>query len=358
MNILVFPSCIESAKPISDRAKDFGIRVIGASSINDPYKHLYDHWEILPFIGDSEFLSCLQEIIEKHNIEGICSPHSPSYLRLKELLNFLPSVNLIGKSPWDLQLKWVRNALEPSEIRNTSVNIPQLNSPISIDSSRMQSSIIAQAAKIYGECSSEKIRAICEIFTNCPKRGDVVEIGAFFGKSAFVLNRLASFYEIGTTLVVDPWEADSSVQSDSPNFIQKLSYEWDWEAVFEGFLLSMQSIHARPFNYLRAKSAEASQIYGTSRQVSSPEFGITDLFGKISVLHIDGNHDEASVQLDFEQWEPFLMPGAWIIFDDYDWSHGKGPYTTVQRLVEGKKWPITNKFISGGAAFIKLGEQK
>jgi hypothetical protein len=124
--------------------------------------------------------------------------------------------------------------------------------PLSLDQ-RFLAALLAQADSIFGECSEEKILVWCGIFGSAP-RGDVVEIGSLFGKSAYVLNRIACRAGISLTLAVDPWDGDAATQHDLPDAPRIASKVWNWEKVFDGFLLTMQGCAIPPFNYIRAIS--------------------------------------------------------------------------------------------------------
>jgi hypothetical protein len=215
--------------------------------------------------------------------------------------------------------------------------------------------ILAQVETIHGECSREKVLALCGVVPTAPK-GDVVEIGALYGKSSYVLNRLAANCGIGATLCVDPWDLGLSVQGDAPVHIQEASGGWDWDVVYKGFLTAMLGCSSAPFNYLRMTSADAHAHYRATRTVISPEFGETPLAGTIAVLHLDGNHDEAAVAQDFALWSQHMAPGGWIIFDDYNWPHGDGPRKVADRAKAAYGPRVRRSFVGGGAMFVNLSD--
>ena len=332
MTILVFPSSLEASRDYASQAKRQNLKVVGASSINDdPYIQDYPAWEPLPFISDTHFEDSLSAVITKHNITAIYTPHAPSFLHLNRLN--LP-VEILGESPCDQQMARVR----------TAFNLGNQDS--------FKAGLLEQANHLYGECPAEKITAFTQVFEDCPA-GDVVEVGVFFGKSALILNRLAQHHQIGATLAIDPWDCEISIQHDSPQLVQDLSHQWDWDLVFKGFLLQAQGCHAGRFNYLKATSVNAWEDYRHSRIMSSPEFGDTLYSGKIAVLHLDGNHDERYIQQDFDLWSSAVVPGGWIILDDYNWSLGDGPKIVGDKVLQHWQDRIESHFVAGGALFIK-----
>lgn len=354
MTVLIFPSNIRASLDLLAEARRWGQRAIGSSSLEqDPNASFFDSWERLPYVGDPGFFDSLAQLAERHRITGVMTPHAPSYFYLAKLLpDRLPQVRLIGESPYQRQMQWVDNSfLHAKEILERVTNIvPQMKiDPLLV------AALLSHAENIFGECSDEKIVALCSIFSSAPT-GDVIEIGSFYGKSAYVLNRLASYNGVGTMISVDSWKIENSVQYNSPPMIQELATAWNWEGVFSGFLLTMLANSVPPFNYIRESSRRAWEIYNQSDHIKSPEFGSTSISGQISVLHIDGNHDEKDVRDDFSLWSTRLTPGGWIIFDDYHWPHGNGPRIVADEAVAMYGAHVEQKLLAGGALFLKIGK--
>ena len=353
MKVLIFPSSVDASIRIAGDARRAGDVVIGASSLAvDPNAALFDRWERLPYLGEPEFLTKLCELVRSENIEEIATPHSPTYLALEQSLpRVLPNVSLRGSSPYSAQMDRVAQAnIEGARCAAIVDGFAGRHNAVSVG---FLSAILSQADQIHGECTKEKLLAICGIFTDSP-RGDVIEIGSLFGKSVYVLNRLATHFNVGATLAVDPWDMETSIQKDSAVLIQQYTRVWDWNRIFDGFLLTMQACSCGEFNYIRATSMSAYSQYETGAPVLSEQFGHTQLSGSIAILHIDGNHDEAAVRLDFELWKQKLAPGGWVIFDDYEWPHGTGPKVVADETVEKYGSLIQRKFVAGGALFLKL----
>lgn len=352
MTVLIFPSGIDESIVYAKSATAAHRTVVGASSVHqDPSAIQFDHWEHLPFIHEGSFVSALKGIIQKHNITKIFTPHAPSYLRLTELSTQLSGIELIGDSPYSAQIKrvkeWIACGTEALD------KLKQLCEPHPKMTESYLAALLNQSSHIYGECARDKIIALCAVFSEAP-RGDIIEIGSAFGKSAFILNRLASLCQTGCTVAIDPWDVKHAIQYESPPTIQKISTLWDWDLMFKGFLLNLQASYGGDFAYIRLPSEQAWRVYDGARTLVTPEFGNVSLAGQISVLHIDGNHDEPEVEKDFQNWSQRLMPGGWIIFDDYEWSQGKGPCTVAERVKKIWHEKIQRDFIAGGAAFIQM----
>ena len=353
MKILVFPSTLETAAAFAREAAQWGQRVVGASSLEtDPNAGLFDVWAQLPFIGDADFFEALAALVEREQITTLFTPHAPTFHLLEQALpRRLPALELMGPGPFRRQMDRVTNALAEGDKALTAATRYGLKpSPLPRE---FLAGLLTQVETIHGECSREKILAICGVLPFAPK-GDIVEIGALFGKSSYVLNRVGAYCGIGATLCVDPWDLGQSVQTDAPTHIQEASGGWDWNVVYSGFLTAMLAASTPPFNYLRMGSAQARQRYGPGHSVTSREFGTTPTAGAISVLHIDGNHDEAAVGEDFANWGPLVVPGGWVIFDDYNWPHGDGPRKVADRAIAELGPKVARSFVAGGAMFVNL----
>lgn len=353
MTILVFPSCLEASARFADETRRRHQRVIGASSLSvDPYAARYHSWEKLPFISDSGFFSALKALVDREQVDSIYSPHMLTFSVLEaELPSRLPHVSMIGDRPWQMQMTEVQQALQQAErdlrtIRDFGLGAFML--PV-----QFLAGLSLQMERFFGQCSKEKALALCALMPSAVK-GDVVEIGSLFGKSAYLLNRLAYHFDVGATLAVDPWNLGLAIQHDAPVALQNTSHEWNWDLVHQGFLLNMLGSVCPPFNYVRTSSADAYEHYSLMSEVSTPEFGTTSFARSISILHIDGNHDEAAVAEDFALWSRRLAPGAWIVFDDYNWLYGDGPRRVADRALGEYGARMQRCFFAGGALFANV----
>jgi predicted O-methyltransferase YrrM len=352
MTILVFPSALEDAGRFAREAAFWGRRVVGASSLEvDPNASLFAAWSRLPFIGDADFFDALAALVEREAVTELFTPHAPTFHLLEaELPDRLPGLKLLGAGPFRRQMDRVTGALAAAEAAIPAVEaFAGSATPLP---AAFLAGLLAQAETIHGECSREKILALCGVVPTAP-RGDLVEIGALFGKSSYVLNRVAAYCGVGATLCVDPWDLGLSIQTDAPGHIQEASGGWDWNIVHQGFLVAMLGCSSPPFNYLRQTSAVARRSYEAGR-IESAEFGSTPLAGSIAVLHLDGNHDEAAVAEDFALWGPLVRPGGWVIFDDYNWPHGDGPRKVADRAIADYGARVKRRFVAGGAMFVNL----
>jgi hypothetical protein len=351
MTFLVFPSSVSAAVDFLNNTRSLGLSVIGASSVQrDPNAEKFEKWFALPTVNDPAFEKAFLCALAEYGVARIFCPVNAAHQRIREIIesNRL-SITLLPR-PFDAEL---------ASYKEFNARIHQANRLIrSISEADRELSSIQIAAifrvadGIWGQCGEDKIAAMMGAMLNAPN-GDVVEIGALFGKSAAVLVMLARWLGIGNVLAIDPWAAQSSLQKDAPTYIQDLSQGDYWEDIAASFLINLAPLVDRNFNYIRATSADALPQY-ESGSVLSQHFGATEFSGRIAVLHIDGNHDFQDVMTDASLWLPKLVPGGWVIFDDYCWSHGDGPKRVADRLLSNHAGAISQGFVCDGALFLKV----
>jgi cephalosporin hydroxylase len=212
---------------------------------------------------------------------------------------------------------------------------------------------------IPGQSDNTKLMALTELFRMAPS-GDVIEIGALYGKSAFALTWLAKFHHIGTVICVDPWElASIKDQGTQANILNTAVSNRDWNQVFHGFTANLSVFDN--VNYLRAPSVLAAEAYQQAMKIGSihtEEFDRTPISGKIAILHIDGNHKYEVVKRDIEKWLPFVQEGGWVLLDDYVWAFGDGPKRAGDEFLIENKRKIDVSFVMGDTLFIQLSRSE
>ena len=100
---------------------------------------------------------------------------------------------------------------------------------------------------------------------------------------------------------------------------------------------------------------EAEKRYSEAPcRIDSPPFGTLVFGGEIALLHIDGNHDEASVALDVSLWTRHVRSGGWLVLDDYVWQHGDGPARVGDALLRELGDKAACSFVAGKALFVRM----
>lgn len=331
MSILVFPAGLPRSLDFITTHPD----AVGASSVaNDPAKIHYKYWAHVPYITAPDFPEIMAQCLSEHGITEIYCPHNIAWGFLKKMVEDIDGVEVLEPSPISVEQQPYRQALEAAA---------QLDSPLS----KLElAGILKTAWRIEGEMVDSKIAALSRIFPELPK-GDIVEIGALYGKSAYVLSWLSHRHDIGNILCIDPW-GQLNGNADNPDVVAATLSQRDRNLIRLGFIMNLSA--AGNINYVCQFSEKAVPDYQKGTVIS--EMGKTSYVGKISILHIDGNHDYEFVLQDCEIWAPMVQPGGWIIFDDYEWRLGDGPKKAADVFVQRTKLETT--FVDGGALFVQL----
>ena len=354
--VLVFPGGMPRSLEYLQKCLRDEQAVIGASSLDyDVSQERYPAWIHLPYVTQPEFNAALKQAILRYDIGGIFSPNPVVWNQLSRTLGEIaPGVALVNDSPVNAELSSYRTAqVQAREIIDRPLPLAS-ESPAKPAISEIElAALIRHADLIPGMCDREKLCALCEIARHTP-RGDIVEIGSWWGKSACIFARLARCYAIGNLLCVDPWTNELIVSKDADAMVDAAFAQVDAEEAFRVFQIGLLPYSFNHINYLRMTSVEGAQYYGRQRSVSTEAFGRTEYAGHIAVLHIDGNHAYESANADIESWGKFVIPGGWIIFDDYVWPYGNGPQRAGDEFLESNRSRISTSFVMGSALFVQL----
>ncbi|WP_054773166.1 hypothetical protein [Methylogaea oryzae] len=223
--VLIFPAGMPRALEFLGQCRRQGRKALGASSLAyDPARQRYDRWLTLPYVTAADFDAALRRAVAEHGVTGIYTPHVVvwDYLN-RRLADIAPGVALLNASPLDEELAAYRTALDAAPAF-LSQPLP-LASSLPAQPPQPEAEIAAllrHFAAIPGMCDLDKLKALYEIARRCPQ-GDVVEIGSWWGKSAFALLWLAQRYAIGKLLCVDPWENAQLLQHDADPLVDRLA---------------------------------------------------------------------------------------------------------------------------------------
>lgn len=350
---LIFPAVNQAAFDYIDAALERGETVHCAASffVNeiDLNKTSFHH---LPQIYDDNFLQSLNGLIIEHRIQNIVCPVSTVYDFIERLIRRGGlSLRLIGKSPIQIQIEQHHRLM-----KRTKHFMPFMY--VCADGKRTLNEsdlagVLRYSSLVYGESNDDKLVAMLGVMSSAPE-GDVIEIGSLMGRSAFVLIYAAWHYNLGSTLTIDPWSLSECIQIDSPENLKDVSKEWDFEVLKEGFFVNLVPVCNRSHVHLRMPAEQAYPIYADQVGLKNKDGDIVAYAGKISAIHIDGNHDYESVKRDCELWLTHLQVGSWLILDDYIWAHGDGPYRVGNDLLLKEEHRIACSFVCGKALFIQF----
>lgn len=306
----------------------------------------------LPSIYDDNFAQCFFSLMQEHSIGRLFCPVASVHNFMRRFIAaHRLDIELIGQSPIRQQVEQHRQLMARAGRLLPLVELCANGThPLSL---LEVAGVLRQASLIYGESNDDKLAAMMGIFASAPA-GDLVEIGSLMGRSAFVLLYLAWRYRIGSVLTIDPWKPDAAIQRDSSDEFQSLVDEWDFEVLSEGFMVNMIPFRTDDHAHLRLASEQAFNVYANKESILSPMGRPVTYSGKIAAIHIDGNHDYDCVKKDCELWLDRMMPGSWLILDDYIWSHGDGPYRAGNELLRDQPDRIECAFVCGKALFAKF----
>ncbi len=345
--ILVFPAGLPEAAAFAATAQSFGRELVGASSVSaDPAKGDYRHWVRLPYVYEDGFASELGHVLTQFGISSVFTSHEVVRQCLARLLPELaPAVTLLDRpvqprqsGPSHAELQWLAAGL--------GVAGSAVIGPVELDA------VLQRALAMRSESSLVKLAYILALAPLLPP-GDVVEIGALAGRSAFVLGWAARRYGVGPVLVMDPWSQSEAMQHDAPQVLLDSTKALDFGGFFAEFLANLVPCFHGSLNYLRSGSGVVRPSYRPGFRVGPTEFGSTEYLGRIALLHIDGNHDLTAVARDVADWLPLLCSGGWAVLDDYDWPFGDGPRRVGDALLQSEQWQTA--FVCAGALFLRRG---
>jgi hypothetical protein len=339
-------------------ARLLGARVIGASSVQPlPLLDEADECISLPFISDDGFDNALRHVLRTYGVTRLVTMHTGVWAHLARLARRDALVREVFCGPHPVQRQqedfadshaWAQRQaaddLAPSLGTPTRDVAPPLPVPV-------YASLHRGFLRTYGQCDVAKLEALCAIARVTP-RGDVVELGVFFGRSAYALGRLAHAYGIGPTVGVDAWgRTGTTDQGPAAAVLNTSQSAYDQDAVFEAFVALATEVPG--MTYLRAEAVAAAALYREAvhaGRLSAPGLGDVALTGGVSLLHVDANHRYDQVRLDVDAWEPMVQPGGWIVIDDYLWAFGDGPRRVGDALLA--RGDFSRAFTWGDSLFL------
>lgn len=356
MTVLVFPIDMPQSVEFARTARQLGFTVVIASSeYIDPALYPEDKVAHLPYVTDREFDGAFAALLKQERIAVVFAPHPAIWWHLHTLGQsgcFSVDFRVCNESPYEMDWRSYGTAYRWAESCISAKHLVLLES-----SSALSLASYAGLYRFYnqipGQSDDTKLFALTQIARNATS-GDVVEIGSLYGKSAFALAWLAKFHHIGTVICVDPWEMSSiKNQGAQASLINNAVGSRDWQQAFLGFAATLSMFDN--VNYLRAPSELAAATYHRSAAdggIDTDEFGRTPVRGKISILHIDGNHRYEVVKRDLEKWLPFVLDGGWVLLDDYVWAFGDGPQRAGDEFLE--QHMVKTAFVVGDTLFIQI----
>lgn len=356
--VLVFPANIQDSNTFSLHAEMLGMQVIRASSVSEGATS----W--LPYITEESFPEQFFLFLSKNKIDYIFTTHMGVYVFLKKLLHtprkygihyegIIPK--LCDPSPFQLVKndfgecqQWASIIFEDKlaeKITNDTPIAPEL-------SLHTYAGLYRQFIQTPGQCDVDKLRTLCTIARLAPK-GDVVEIGSLYGRSAQALANLTYLYHINTMISVDPWDFEEACdQGPQAKILETDAESISLETIFNYFV-SLASLQPA-MSYIKEPSIKAIETYKRAVQLGvlyAKYLNPVPIAGTISILHIDGNHAYESVVQDVETWSPYIRPSGWLLLDDYTWPFGDGPKRCGDMLCRSSQFDCS--FVVGDTIYLR-----
>lgn len=371
IRLLVFPLDLDVTRKFITHAKAMNITVVGASSaMNSSNTQAIDAFVKLPYITDDNFEEPFRKTLQDFSITQVYAPHIGVWLHLKNLLKTDPAsyqFHLCQPCPFESDweefepsYQWSNNFLaERDETLLPSGNNQDIRPKLS---NNYYAGLHRQFLLTPGQCDESKLAELAHIARVIPK-GDLIEIGSFFGRSAFAIGSLAQQYSIGSLICIDPWSIEKEDQGEKADIINtnpdtekervtdNISHDFE-EHVFQGFTATMSLLNN--VSFIRKTSEKAISYYqeaADKRQLHQQELGTIPITGNIAMLHIDGNHDYAHVVKDISIWEPHVIPGGWVLIDDYLWVFGDGPKKAGDELLVTGRFDLS--YVAGDTLFLR-----
>lgn len=168
----------------------------------------------------------------------------------------------------------------------------------------------------------------------------MVEIGVYRGRLLLPLALTAKWRATGEVIGIDPYSAQAAEQHDA-HACQLDLVAWPHEIDWDGLHTEVNRIivsHGvqRWCRVLRMRSEDAAQRFAA---------------GSIDLLHIDGNHDHASVMRDVELYLPKVKTGGYVVLDDTSWSS----VWPVYRYLQAHHEPVFQLFDCRGVTADGVG---
>ena len=151
-------------------------------------------------------------------------------------------------------------------------------------------------------------------------RGDLLEIGAYRGKSAILLGYLARAGE--RLAVCDIFDAADGV--DDENVRESATYYGDLQR--QEFERQYRRFHPAPPEIIAAPSTEIDR---------------KKMAARFRLVHVDGSHTYEVVRADIATARTLLAPGGVVVFDDWMQPHAAGVALAVwEEYLRGELTPL------------------
>jgi hypothetical protein len=355
---LVFPVSTPDGRSYLKQALARGEQVVGAScDPSDPTEGAAP-WTKLPLVHEPGFLAAFLDLVRTHNVTKVHAAAHMVHAALGEILreHDLAHLRIINRSALEIEFaRWDDIFARAERWRGLIAALSPSHPP---PDQAFLAGVIRLAFDLFGESYDDKLAALLACLLDAPD-GDIVEVGALFGRSASVLLAGRALGAAARRLFVfDPWCAEAGAQKDLPQGMQDYTRSAGLERVADAFEATFAALAPEgAMTAYRAPSALGCSIYrgdtdGEAMRLLNARPALKP-YGGVALLHIDGNHDAAFAAEDVAIWSPLVAPGGWVAIDDYCWRYGDGPKSAGDALFETWGPDVARAYVAGDCLFIQ-----
>jgi hypothetical protein len=181
------------------------------------------------------------------------------------------------------------------------------------------SSIWPKIDSVYGWLSEDEAKLLAELAKETRRGENVIELGAFMGRStaALAFGLLEQIHCDNLVISIDTWVGTKG-GAEEEGLHANLIREHGADDLFKLHAENMRRLMLHPWS---------KRIRGTTAG-TGPEWATEWNIG-VGLVFIDADHRYEAVKADFEAWSPFLPPGGKIAFHD---SWAPGPSRVISEL--------------------------
>ncbi|MBP7253294.1 MAG: class I SAM-dependent methyltransferase [Alphaproteobacteria bacterium] len=351
--VLLFPALLLEAVRIKVLAAERGETVIAAAtSVDESGLKLFPQHVMLPHLTDAEFKSALRALLVSESIAHIYSPHARCYHEISLILKEegLPVTLSSGMQQLHAALIYDGLRAAAAPVHASYANRPMRRAAMPLDH---LVALLHVVTPIVGQSHFLKLATLAMLAADFPE-GDCIEIGVAAGRSLVFFSLLMQYYHLGVTVGIDPWTNFSIKQDVSSLDAKMLEEQAVWDRGVQTLHMTLLPYARQDLAFVRQTSAEAYQHYASQRLMGTQPLGPIQTAGRIGVLHVDGNHTEEKATEDLALWTPHLVPGAWVIVDDYLWDYGDGPRLAIDAWLKQNASRVAEHFVVDKAKFVKM----
>jgi hypothetical protein len=342
--VLIFPYDGPAAEAEATLFRQLGLKVVCAHSEARGAGMLE-----LPYVTAPDFAARFAQLLTEHGVTHVMSPHPVVWSAMASMIaSGGVSLTLLEPSPYQRDLASYVPAWEWAASWSPLVP-PKACVAHGDDVPTALAALHAGYFAIPGQSDLAKLESLLSVMSSCPV-GDIVEIGSLFGRSAFALAYLARLFGTGNVLCVDPWALQyGQDQGKSAQLVNSAAHRRDFELVHRAFRTNRLMYGLDNLDWQRKPSLEAARDY-----VRGTALTRADSAGSIALLHIDGNHALDAVRDDIRVWSSAVMPGGWVVVDDYRWAFGTGPQQAGDEFLAEHGSGIDLAYCAGDTLYVRL----